>query len=49
MTQKNQRLINYQIDDYDDGIDVKKAVGDFNKKYNLKIKIYMDTSFLMQK
>lgn len=35
--------------DYDDGFDVKKAVGDFNKKYNLKIKIYMDTSFLMQK
>jgi predicted O-methyltransferase YrrM len=35
--------------DYHDVFGVKKAVGDFNKNYNLKIKIYMDASFLMQK
>lgn len=35
--------------DYHDVFDVKKAIGDFNKNYNLKIKTYMDASFLMQK
>jgi len=35
--------------DYHDKFEVKKAVGDFNKNYNLKIKTYIDSSFLMQK